>query len=425
MLLRFSAANHLSLCGAQEISLIAGRTRGVVENLRFDRAPYTVLPAAVIYGPNASGKSNMIAALRFMRAAILNSHLQGNPEGGVPRSPFAFDPEAKKRASVFEADFLVEGVRYQYGFEANDNVFHSEWLYSFPEGKRRKLFERTLADVSFGSSMKGQKKILVDLMRPNSLFLSTATQNDHEELSKIRKFFKDIFFHSDISVADYLLNSTFEENEIDPRTIEFLKKVGTGVTGYRKLSADLPESSKLMLADMRNVLKKHLGDDAHRPTSKERNVTIELSHQGIAGEKCFLELDRESSGTRRLLLMMNSIFRALDEGSVVVVDELDASLHTYATEAVLALFDDVSVNKDGAQIIATIHDTNILTSEFLNRDQVWFAEKSEEGKTSFFSLAEIKSRSSDNFEIGYLQGRYGAIIKKPKKRRSQGVEAAG
>ena len=138
-------------------------------------------------------------------------------------------------------------------------------------------------------------------------------------------------------------------------------------------------------------------------------MTIELGHRSQEGKPVYLELTLESAGTRRLLLVLSLVYRALDEGTPLVIDELDASLHTLAGSAVLKLFCSPETNPKGAQLIATIHDTNLMDSSTLRRDQLWFAAKDADGATHLYPLTDIRTRGSDNFEKGYLQGRYGAV----------------
>lgn len=409
MLLRLRASNFLSISEPQELSLVASKLKGPEGGLIvIPGTDMAALPAAVIYGANASGKTNFVKAFSFMRSAIINSHAKGNPEGGVPRLPFQLSEESVDLPTFVEADFLVDGVRYQYGFECDDQKFLAEWLYTFPEGKRRKMFERNGSQVDFGSQFRGPKKVLVDLMRSNSLFISTATQNDHEELGKLVSFFRRARFSSTVSVAKDLINTTFKKNQIDARTIAFLNAIGTGIVGHRQKDVETPENVKRMIQDFTDVLKKHGGelDDTVEGPSE---VVIELAHLGADGNERYFGLERESSGTRRLILLMNIIFKALDQGSLVIIDELDASLHTHAAEQVLNLFSHPDINKNGAQVVATTHDTNLLNSKCLRRDQIWFCEKDRFGSTSLFPLSDIQSRQTDNFEQGYLEGRYGGI----------------
>lgn len=413
MLLRFSATNCLSIATTEEISLVASSLKGPECSLvPIPGSDLSALPSAIIYGANASGKTNFLKAFSFFRAAILRSHTRGNPAGGVPRIPFRLDPSQESATTSVEAEFIVDGVRMQYGFECDDDSFIAEWLYSYPEGKRRRMYERTGNEVEFGSHFKGPKKILVELMRPNSLFISTATQNDHEELSRVVSYFRGVGFSMNVAVAKELINNTFKQGQVDPRTIEFLKSIGTGINGFRQKEIERPENIRMLAKEFISVARKHMGDNAvidDEDTDNIRDVAIEFSHSGVSGEPCYFGLDQESSGTRRLVLLMNVVFKTLDKGGLVLIDELDASLHTFAAAQILELFQDPRINRHGAQLIATTHDTNLLSLSKLRRDQIWFCEKDHAGASHLFPLSDIKSRPTDNFEQGYLEGRYGAI----------------
>lgn len=413
MLLRFSVQNYLSVAETNEISLVASSLKGPECKLvAIPGTDLSALPSAIIYGANASGKTSFLRAFSFFRGAILNSHTQGDPEGGVRRVPFKLDPAKASEPTSFEAEFVLDGIRFQYGFECNDDVFTSEWLFSYPEGKRRRLFERNGKGVEFSSHLKGPKKILVEFMRPNSLFMSTATQNDHDELSKIVVFFRSARFSMDDVMAHERLGSSLQEKQVDPRTIEFLKYIGTGITGFRKKEVEIPEEVRNMSKELSAIFNKHLGDKAKIDgdiSDQSFYIALEFAHPGYSGEVYYFGLERESSGTQRLILMLNTVFKALDEGGLVLIDEIDASLHTFAAAHILQLFQNPQINRNGAQLIATTHDTNLLDRSRLRRDQIWFCEKDEFGASHLFALSDIKSRPTDNFEQGYLEGRYGAM----------------
>ena len=411
MLLRFEAGNVASFAEIQELSLVASKLKGSDAGLLSIPGAdgLTAVPVALIYGANASGKTNFVRALTFMRGAILSSHSKGDAQGGVPRNSFALDEQSSVKSSHFEAEFIAEKVRYIFGFTCNSHEFLTEWLYAFPEGKRRKLYEREGKSVVFGPTMVGAKRILVEFMRSNSLFISTATQNDHEELSKIVSFFRSISFSGTLAASPLSVTNTFKEDQIDSRTISFLENIGTGVVGLEQREKEVSERVKAMSSEFLAIARKHFGDDASlemEPIGKD--VEIELLHQGATG-KFALPLQQESAGTRRLLLMMSKVLRALDNGTLLIIDELDASLHTLVAEQILELFSNHRLNPKGAQLIATTHDTNVLACSHLRRDQIWFCEKDRVGASHIFSLAEFKMRSSDRFEKGYLEGRFGAI----------------
>ncbi len=412
MLLRFTVRNHLSLRDSQELSLVASSISGKEEGL-LDGAVNSderYLPALVIYGANASGKSNVILAMRFLRSSVLLSHSQGGPNTAIPSIPFALDQSASSRPTELSIDFIVDGVRYHYGFTCLDNRFESEWLYSFARGRQTKLFERDKQNFEFGRSLRGRNLIISELTRPNSLFFSAALQNDHRELTKIGSFFLSMHADESLNVSSEIAAAMLENADVDHRSIDFLGKIGTGIVDYRKQERLVPETVKELNAAFSAALKQIAKNREYVDFPiPEKTTSLELAHRATDSRKVFFELARESAGTRRLMMLLSPIFSALDRGSCVLVDELNASLHTLACEAVLALFCDRQTNPHGAQLITTTHDTNLLRSPFLRRDQIWFAEKDYDGATTLYPLTDIRTRQTDNLEKGYLQGRFGAV----------------
>lgn len=382
MLLRFGVANHLSLRGFQELSFAASSLKDPDQGLiACPPAPGgSVVPAAVIYGANASGKSNFVDAMRAMKHMALSSHTHWSPGDGVPRQPFLLDAGSAGEPSRFEIDFTIDGVRHHYGFEASDAAFVSEWLYDFPNSRRRMLFERGEGAFRFGRALGGRNAVIADLTRPNSLYLSAAAQNKHDRLSRVLGYFRATYGVQDVSVTGTAASTTLAEQEPDRRAIAFLEEVGTGVVGYRR--QDPGETGR---------------------------AVVELAHRGREDEPVYLDPARESAGTRRLSIVLGHAFRALDEGAPLFVDELDASLHTQAAEAVLRLFRSPETNPNGAQLVATTHDTNLMRSPSLRRDQLWFTEKDDGGATRLYPLTDFRTRKGDNIERGYLQGRFGAV----------------
>ena len=413
MLLRFGVSNRLSMRDRQELSLTASALKDPTEGLiDCPTSPSgSVLPAVLIYGANASGKTNLVDSLRVMREMVLSSHREGEPGGGVPnRLPFALDPTNAESPTQFDLDFVVDGVRHHYGFEASDEAFLSEWLYAFPKAHRRMLFEREGDEFHFGRSLGGQNKTIVDLVRPNSLFVSAAAQNDHEQLSGVYAYFRSMRGVNGTGFPGDEALSYFVQEEPDDRVIDFLAKIGTGIVEYRREEDEIPAEYRALRREIEAAARKVLNRSVKSNIDfADKRVTIEFGHRGHDGNPVFLSLDRESAGTRRLLVVLDTVFRALDQGVPICVDELDASLHTYAAEEVLKLFCSRETNPKGAQLIATTHDINLMRSPVLRRDQVWLAEKDVGGATRLYPLTDIRTRSGDDFSKGYLQGRYGAV----------------
>ena len=194
MLLRFSASNFASLRDSQELTMIASKLRGETQGLieTPELRGEAILPSAVIYGANASGKSNLIKALGRMRNFVLNSHRQGEPGEPLPLKRFALDPNYQDAPSVFSIDFICNSALYSYSFDATSAGFSRESLHVTREGRASLLFERSSQGFSFGRSLKGRNKVIEDLTRPNSLYLSAAAQNNHEELGAVANFFREL-----------------------------------------------------------------------------------------------------------------------------------------------------------------------------------------------------------------------------------------
>ena len=193
MLIEFRVANHRSLRDEQVLTMDAGRV-GDETDPRPRRVPghaEPLLTVAGLYGANASGKSNVLAALAFMREAVLDSHRSWEPNENVPRDPFAWGPK-RAEPSLFEVMFLLNGVRLQYGFLASDKCFLDEWLHAWPHGKEQVWFERDNSTYKFGNNLKGENKLIESVTRPNALFLSAAAQHNHPQLEPIFSWFQAI-----------------------------------------------------------------------------------------------------------------------------------------------------------------------------------------------------------------------------------------
>lgn len=422
MLLRFGVSNALSIRDFQELLLTASSLKDPDAGLIACPSAPTgyVVPAAAIYGANAAGKTNLCEAIDAMRRMVLYSHTRGEPDGGVPHHPFRLDPKCKAGRSRFEMDFVIDNVRYLYGFETSDAAFESEWLYASRKSYRRTLFRRNGGEFRFGRELKGENRPIAKLTRPNSLYVSAAAQNGHEELSRVYSFFRSFNDVGAVFVPGNVASDLFVKKEPDPRTIEFLGSMDTGAVDFRRKETALPDDIKALRRNVTAAIQETMGSgyNVDLDTGDKRSA-IELGHRDINGERVYFDLRLESAGTRRLLVILDYVFHALDSGGLLVVDELDASLHTRAAESVLGLFCSPETNGKGAQIIATTHDTNLMTSSLLRRDQLWFTEKDAAGATQLYPLTDIRTRKGDNIEKGYLQGRFGAV----PPRRSHRLEA--
>jgi hypothetical protein len=414
MLIRFRVENFLSIREEQELSLVASALSEHPETLVSAGSGLELLRAAAVYGPNASGKSALFHALSFMRNAVIESHRNWNPTGGVPRTSFALDQKSAYEPSLFAVDVLVRGVRYEYGFTADFFRVHEEWLYAYPRGRKQEWFTRDASrdvEFAFSRSLPGENRAIAALTRPNSLFLSAAAQNNHEQLKSIYHWFVQGLWIVGDSTRSYFESYAIElcRHEADRESLlASLASADLGITDIEfRESGPAPEtqtgpefSGVSSAADPFNVF--------FQPPH------VRLWHStGGSGASVSLPFEQESRGTRTLFGLLGILIWCLNSGGTLVVDELDQSLHSHLARQIVARFLSPHTNPRAAQLIFNTHDTNLLGEDLLRRDQVWFTEKTSDGATRLFPLTDFRARKYENLERGYLQGRYGAVPSLP------------
>lgn len=418
MLLRFRVKNYRSFRDEQELSLVASKLQDGESTYRVEAVPDGVLCAAGTYGANASGKSNVIKAFAYMKRAVENSQRNWNPEEAINVDPFRLDSDARGEPSTFEVDLLLNGVRFEYGFTLDSSRVVSEWLYAYPSARRQLWFLRTGdaegQEVKIGKHLQGENRAIQNLMRRNSLFLSAAAQNNHDQLTPIYRWFSNStrVLGLDETMGFYLNSSTAEICRQDlyrDWMTQFLAAADLGIVGFDV--AERIDDPKL--ANLRTKFFDLLAEDMPNfspPAAKDFPPTIRLRHRAKElSEGVPFESEDESAGTLAWLNLSGPISHALTTGATVFADELDASLHPLLAVELVKVFNDFDINVNHAQLIFNTHDTNLLESANLRRDQIWFVEKDIEGASHLYPLTDFTPRKSENLERGYLQGRYGAI----------------
>lgn len=418
MLLEFAVENFRSIRDEQRLSLVASvddqfEGTHVVETPDGER----VLRAAAVYGPNASGKSNLLYALAAMRALVLRSARRSRGDALEEAEPFGLDTSSRDQPTTFEAVFLSDEVRYQYGFSMTRRHVEAEWLYSFPKRRSRLLFEREHdggdETYEFGETLTGPKKVYQEATRPNALFLSTAVQLNSEVLTPVYDWFARTLTYADpsraypgFSVRTSLGTLRHCETEAGQRrVVELLKAADVGIEGMivetvEADDADLPPA----------LLEGASPERINRLRRSRARTTVRFRHEGAAKDAEPLDLSSESLGTQRLFSLAGRLLDVLEEGRVLVADELGASLHPLILRAIVELFIDPEANPSGAQLIFATHDTNLLDQGLLRRDQFWFTEKARDGATELYPLTDFKPRRGvEPLEKNYLRGRYGAL----------------
>ncbi|MFE3451346.1 ATP/GTP-binding protein [Nonomuraea sp. NPDC059194] len=377
MLLSFRVANHRSIRDEQELLLLPA----------YDRSRPAV-PLAAIYGANASGKTNLLNALSFMRRMVRRSVWSSDDHTG--RTPFRLEQGAGDQESRFGVDVLINGIRHVYGFAIDDKHVREEWLYVYPKGRRRVLFERESTGIRFGDSFRGHRSAIEDLTRPSALLLTISGYLGLEQARDIFTWFDRRVEHVDVP---FLLE--LDEFDEDHPTAALLKDEARRDSVIRLLTfADLGISSVRTERRQGGMLTAYFG---HRTGSKDTE----------------LPLSDESRGTQAWFHHLGSALRALDGGHLLLIDELDASLHPLLAREFIRLFTNPETNTGGAQLIFTTHDVSLLRrhqgEEILARDEIWFTEKDLGGSTTLYPLTDFNPRDRLDWERRYLGGSVRAV----------------
>lgn len=411
MLIEFRVKNFRSLRGEQALSLVASKDKTLLASNTQEtgiKAAPTLLRSAVVYGANASGKSNLIKALQYMRGVVTESATVIQPGQTFSVQPFRLDAGSADKPTEFEITFIVDRVRYQYGFAMTSQRIVSEHLLVYKAFKPQRWFERhfdaeTGKEVfEFGSGLKGPKNVWEGATRANSLFLSMAVQLNSEQLRP---------------VFDWFANRLVIFNEASPLAPQLSMQM-LKLDGKRKEICDFLKAADISITDIDLVTRKIVGHGikidlatGNREAGPVENEVNELKfHHVTENGKAVFDLNDESSGTRNLLFLTGPVLDILNKGLTLVIDELDTSLHTLLVRELVRLFHRPEVNTGGAQLIFTTHDTSLLDAYGLfRRDQVWFVEKKKDQSSGLYSLVEFSPRKNEALERGYLQGRYGSV----------------
>ena len=411
MLVEFRIKNFRSLRDEQVLSLVASSDKTLLDTHALDtglKAAPHLLKSAVVYGANASGKSNLIKALQYMRGVVMESAALQPGQTFDRLHPFKLDATSGSQPTEFEVTFILAGVRYQYGFAMNAQRIVSEQLLVYKAFKPQRWFERHFDAESgkdvyeFGPSLKGAKNLWEGATRSNALFLSVAVQLNSGALRPVFDWFANrlVIFNEQSPLSAQLSMQMLKQEAQRKAICEFLRAADISI-------ADIEVATKQAMVHTINF---DLATGKREETAGEQAVDEVKFHHVTEHGKAVFDLMDESSGTRNLLLLTGPILDILNKGLTLVVDELDTSLHTLLVQALVRLFHQPEVNTGGAQLIFTTHDTSLLDAYGLfRRDQVWFVEKRPDQSSSLYPLLDFSPRKNEALERGYLQGRYGAL----------------
>ncbi len=427
MLVEFRVKNFRSFRDEQVLSLVASSDATLEDNC-VNQDKLRLLKAVGIYGPNASGKSNLIKAIDLMRDIVLKS---ANYEPGkkLPVQPFLLDDESSKEPSSFEVTFYHEDTRFQYGFSATKERIQEEWLLAYPKGRTRDnaqtWFHRSINKETFiwkfGSFLKGERESLKDKTRDNALFLSVSAQWNNKQLTTVYNWFTDklriipakdkvLYFRP---VTAELLYSAEKSENIKKIFYEFvistLHHADLGIHGVNVEKVKIDKNKIKFIEEIPNEIQEKL----LKHLEKTPPLKVEMFHLNphTNTDVSFL-LEEESDGTQRFFQLLGPWLEAVSKGYTVFIDELEASLHPLLTRELIKFIQDPANNKTGAQLVFATHDVTLLDPELFRRDQIWFTEKERGGDTKLYSMSDYKERKprkGEAMQKGYLAGRYGAI----------------
>ncbi len=409
MLVEFRVKNFRSFRDEATLTMVASRDRlNELANVHrtHHRSVPRLLRVAGIYGPNAGGKSNLIRAFQLLRGIVNDSaSLQAGQTINV--QPFRLDPAMEKEPIEFELTFLLNQVRYQFGFALTAHKVLREWLIVYKTTQPATWYDRQFEEESnkyvykFSAQLLGAKSVWSEATRENALFLSTAVQLNSEQLRPVFNFITKnmvIFENGSGPLPDYTILH-IANNRADS-VCEFLSAADISI-------------ANILLQKQQGVVGRMKIDFATGQVEsvpiEQREVTVpKFEHRSETGSAVF-DLHDESEGTQKLFALAGPMFEILKRGQILIVDELDRSLHALLVRQLVSMFQDPDINTKGAQLIFSTHDTSLLDGELFRRDQIWFAEKDENQASQLVPLSFFAPRKGEAIERGYLAGRYGGV----------------
>ena len=437
MLLDFQVANFRSYHSPKLFSLVASRQEELPENVMDAKGfDLRVLRSAAVYGANASGKSNLLHAIWTLGDLIRMGPDAARREEGNWPPVFALSEAASREPTRFEIDFLAQDeagawARYEYHLGILVGRVVDEWLNVYPAGgKRQRWFVREPADsvpakLHFSKSLRGAHKSLKKVTPPEMPFLFAAQTFGHPQLSIPAKWIQrncyNRFEHSRGTTAD----RCHRDPSFAAWVSEIMRDADLGIVGVqverREMSQD--EIDSRLPPEWRKIF----------PQMYQHKVSF--SHRTASGTPVLLDMRDESEGTRRLFELLAPLEVALQQGLVVLVDEMSASLHPMLTQSLIEAFHNPKRNANGAQLVLTTHDISLLREDLFRRDQIWFTKKSTAGETELYSLHDFRPRNDVTIQKKYLSGRYGGLpllgvfdfgrVDGAKEKRQEGQKRQG
>ena len=422
MLIEFRFKNYRSFRDEAVLSMEATGL-STFKNCLIQEKSTKLLPGVAIYGKNGGGKSNVIRAFWLAVQFIRNAQRTQHEKAEIPVMPFGLNDYSKSEPTSFEFIYVQNGIKYWYGFSATRESIVSEYLYHAPKGQKAVVFLRDVQKFNFTED-KAKRSMIGEMVAANQLFFSVAcTMNDAACIGAMRWFRDCIFFSRDYTdIPRQLLEYSEDKNMLKAIT-EYAKTADLGIEDMQfefdskeikddeSFPANVPEGIRAALTQFMHALSETSNNSEVKLRMGE--VTAKAKHPGENknGERVLysLDLSDESDGTRKLMSLAPAIESALQNGGVLLADEIERELHPVLVNYIISKFQSKNSNPNGAQIIFTTHNTELMNMELLRKDQLYFADKrNNDGASELYSISDFATRTTDNIRKGYLVGKYGA-----------------
>lgn len=412
MLLSFRGQNVRSFRDLFELSLLGTRLSepGVLHEIpwREGGQRIRVLPCAGVFGANASGKSSLLKAMNDMRRLVLNSFRGNTPGGPLETHPFLLGEDEGRAPSIYAIELVLDGIRHDYGFVVGAEGIREEWARSYPRGRAVTLLQRSGHTIQLGTEHRGRGRTALEILRPNALFLSTAAATNHPSFLPLYEWFRRNLTYADVDSRTIrrVITTDMLEGEWRSQVLALLREADLGIVDVSRRALD-PE--------YREKLRKMVDIFWEESTPIElddlgiKDFVVGLKHRSAHREVELPEED-ESRGTLVWFGLVGLVSEALREGSVLLADELEASLHPALVDVIVELFQSPQSNPRRAQLIFNSHEARMMgdsADRLLGRDQIWFTEKDNDGASRLQSLADLAPRREEAIARRYLAGRYG------------------
>ena len=412
MLIEFSVKNYRSFRDEAVLSMEAVKS-STLKSVLIPFGGMQILPSAAIYGKNGGGKSNIIRAFWLSVQFIRNAQRTQHEKAPIPVTPFALNDYSASEPTKFSFIYTLDGIKYWYSFSATKEKVYTESLYHAPKGRKTLVFARVGQEYSF-TEAKARRKLISQVVAENQLFFSVACAMNDEDCAKAMAWFREmIYFSKDYSdipqrLLEYpndanilrAISNYAKEADVDIEDMRFEingKQIDEEAVFSEEIRAELVQFMHI-LSEPSNDLETHL-----------KAISIHQGKDKIGNSSAYaMELADESDGTRKLMALAPAIESVLTKGGLLLVDGIEKELHPALVEFIVAKFQSKKTNPNGAQIVFTTHNAELLDMELLRKDQLYFVDKNREGASELYGISDFSDHTTENIRKGYLLGKYGA-----------------